>query len=100
MTGQEMRRRRSGKPSPARADAASHRGAPAASSGPRRARNDDWIYGRHAVTAALANPQRRWRRLAVLAGQEQEAASLVAGARAERRGTAAPIEALDRAAFE
>jgi 23S rRNA (guanosine2251-2'-O)-methyltransferase len=51
------------------------------------------------VEAALANPQRRWRRLAVLSGQEEEAAALVVAARAERRGAAAPIEALDRASF-
>jgi hypothetical protein len=34
----------------------------------------------------LANPERRWRRLAVLKGQEAEAAALIAAARAERRG--------------
>ncbi len=52
------------------------------------------------MAAALANPQRRWRRLAVLSGQEAEAAALVAASRAERRGTADPIEVLDRAALE
>jgi 23S rRNA (guanosine2251-2'-O)-methyltransferase len=55
------------------------------------------------VAAALANPQRRWRRLAVLPGQEEEAASLVAASRAERRGMAASpdsqITVLDRAGF-
>ena len=66
----------------------------------RASSGDNWLYGRHAVGAALANPARRWRRLVVLAGQESEAAALIADALAEQQGGSQPMETLDRAAFE
>ena len=48
------------------------------------------------MAAALANPRRRWYRLAALAGREQEARALIDKARARRLGDGDAIRVLDR----
>ena len=76
-----------------------HRRAASSDADRRRIPFERWLYGRHAVAAALNNPERRWYRLAVLTGQEQEAGTLIATAAAARRGNDEPIRVLDRGDF-
>jgi 23S rRNA (guanosine2251-2'-O)-methyltransferase len=71
---------------------------PAREAAERSARNA-WIYGRHAVAAALDNPERRLRRAIALPEAQPWLTERLAAARAHR-AHAVGAEALEREAFE
>jgi 23S rRNA (guanosine2251-2'-O)-methyltransferase len=81
---------------PSARSGAARRGSPGTPADPL-ADAASWIYGRHAVRAALANPRRVWRSLVALAAQAEEAQALAAGAAATHHGTAPRMRLVDLA---
>ena len=75
------------------------RSPPASHAPGERADGARWIYGRHAVRAALTNPERRWYRLVSLPNHQPEAQALVSTAQARRIGEGALLEVLDHQGF-
>ena len=75
-----------------------HAGARESRGEARAAQDANWVYGRHAVTAALANPLRRVQRFLCLRDNIEEAARLLAAARVKERPARA--EPVDRHALE
>jgi len=71
----------------------------AASLAPPRRDSGSWIYGRHAVRAALRNPARRLRRLVTTADLAADARSWLKEARARPLGEV-EVETLERARIE
>ena len=75
----------------------------AAKASPRATEDDRWLYGTHAVLAALANPDRACRRLVIAAQSAETLEDQVrtAAGRAESKGTRRPApEIRDRAELD
>ena len=83
---------------PRRRRPASHRGQNEQPDAGRRHETTAWIYGRHAVTAALANPARHLHRIVCLRDSAEEVAALLSGRHSGARSPAPEI--LERHALE
>ena len=81
------------------ADAPARPGAPPTAQPAAGRDGGSWIYGRHAVAAALMNPARRCRRLVALPEAKDAAEALIDNAQAGR-AAGFKVEILDRARIE